>query len=68
MSDFETVRALLRAAGLPASDPEIAAYAAGFAGLRAGVEMLYAAPEVRHVDPALRFRADAGDPATGLAG
>ncbi|GAA4560158.1 hypothetical protein [Pseudonocardia xishanensis] len=64
---IDTVRALLAAAHLPASDAEIEAYAIGYPGLRAGVEALYAAPEVRYLDPALRFQADPG-PAADWAG
>ena len=55
----ETVKTLLDQAGLPASDDEIAAYAAGFAIQRAAVDALYAVPEARYAEPALRFRASA---------
>jgi hypothetical protein len=53
------VRTLLAAAHLPASDREVGALADGYAGQRAAVDALYAAPGVRYVDPALRFRAEA---------
>ncbi|WP_261540346.1 hypothetical protein [Burkholderia multivorans] len=55
-----TVRVLFSAAGLPASEAEIAGIALGYAGLRAGINALYALPSVRYADPALRFRPDAG--------
>ena len=58
MSDVTTVRALLGAAGLPASDTEIEAYSSGFPGLRAGLDMLHNAAGARYIDPALRFRAE----------
>jgi hypothetical protein len=67
MFDVETIRALLREASIPASDTEIEAYAAAYPHLRAGVEALYAPPEVRYLDPALRFRADAVGPETDWA-
>lgn len=54
-----TVRTLLVASGLPATEEEVTALAAGYPALRASVDELYAAPEVRYLDPALRFRADA---------
>ena len=53
------VRMLLDAAGLPASDEEVAALAAHYPALREATDALYAPPEVRYADPALRFRADA---------
>jgi hypothetical protein len=59
MTDQNTVAALLAAAGLPASDTEIAALAANYPAHRAGVDALYAPPAVRYADPALRFRAQA---------
>jgi len=64
----DTVRSLMREARIPASDAEIAAYAAAYPGVRAGVEALYAPVEVRYLDPALRFRADAVGPETPWAG
>ncbi|MCE0768201.1 hypothetical protein LWC35_35690 [Pseudonocardia kujensis] len=67
MSDIDTVRALLQEAGIPASDVEIEAYATAYPGIRAGVEALYAPAEVRYLDPALRFRADAVGPETDWA-
>jgi len=55
----EIVKTLLDQAALPASEDEIAAYAAGFAAQRAAVDALYGVPEARYADPALRFRAGA---------
>jgi hypothetical protein len=53
------LRMLLDAAGLPASDDEIAALAAQYPAMRAATDALYAPAVVRYADPALRFRADA---------
>lgn len=53
------VRTLLAAAGLPASAGEIDALAAHYPAHRAAVDGLYAVPEARYVDPALRFAAAA---------
>lgn len=53
------IRAAFAAAGLPASDTEITFLATGHARFRAAVEALYAVPQARYVDPALRFRAEA---------
>jgi hypothetical protein len=53
------VRMLLAAAGLPASDAEVAALAEHYPALRQATDALYTPPEVRYADPALRFRADA---------
>ncbi|RKN39040.1 hypothetical protein [Streptomyces hoynatensis] len=55
----ERVRALLAAAGLPASEAEIRRFAAAYPGYRAAADALYAVPEARYADPALRFRAEA---------
>jgi hypothetical protein len=44
------VRTMLAAARLPASEPEIAALTAGYPAMQAGVEALYAPPEVRYLD------------------
>ncbi|MBF8193452.1 hypothetical protein ITP53_48825 [Nonomuraea sp. K274] len=55
----ETVGRLLAAAGLTVPENEIELLAAGYALQRAGVDALYAVPEARYADPALRFRADA---------
>ncbi|WP_019927983.1 hypothetical protein [Nocardia sp. BMG111209] len=57
MSD--TMKTLLGLSTLPASEAEIAAYAAGFEFQRAGVDALYAVPEARYATPALHFRAAA---------
>lgn len=53
------LRILLAAAGLPASDGEIATLAAQYPAMRSAVDALYDPPAVRYADPALRFRADA---------
>jgi hypothetical protein len=53
-----TLRTLLDAAGLPASDAEVAALVDQYPAMRAGVDALYLPPAARYVDPALRFRAD----------
>jgi len=53
------VRMLLGAAGLPASDAEVAVLADHYPALRAATDALYAPPAVRYADPALRFRAEA---------
>ena len=54
-----TVATLLGAAGIPASSGEISEAVGAYPMLRAGVESLYALPEARYADPALRFRAEA---------
>ncbi|MEV1172661.1 hypothetical protein [Nonomuraea sp. NPDC049784] len=59
MTANEIVGQLLTAAGLTVPEDEIALIAAGYELQRAGVDALYAVPEARYVDPALRFRADA---------
>ncbi|MFC5831822.1 hypothetical protein [Nonomuraea insulae] len=59
MTANEIVGQLLTAAGLTVPEDEIALIAAGYDLQRAGVDALYAVPEARYVDPALRFRADA---------
>ena len=55
----ERVRTLLAAAQLPASEAEIARLAAGYPAYRAAADALYAVPEARYADPALRFKAEA---------
>lgn len=67
MSAVDAVRALMREAGIPASDAEIEAYAAAYPVVRAEVEAHYAPVEVRYLDPALRFRAEAVGPETDWA-
>ena len=57
MSDIDTVRELLGAAGLPASEAEIEAYASAYPELRERIAGLYAAVDMRDLPPALRFRA-----------
>lgn len=62
MDQHETaVRELLAAARIPVGETEIAAAAGALPGVQAGVEALYAIPEARYVDPALRFRAETAD-------
>jgi hypothetical protein len=51
------VRAMLAAAGLPATPDEVAALAARYPAFRAAVDALYEVGEARYADPALRFRA-----------
>ncbi|KAA9149771.1 hypothetical protein FPZ12_042510 [Amycolatopsis acidicola] len=55
----EVVKTLLAEAKLPASDEEVAVYAAAYEAQRAAVDALYEVPAARYVDPALRFRAAA---------
>jgi hypothetical protein len=50
---------LMSRAALPLSALELAELAAAYPLQQAGVEALYAVPEARYADPALRFRADA---------
>ena len=61
MDHESTVRELFAAARIPASDTEVAGAAAALPGVQAGVESLYAVPEARYADPALRFRAEVAD-------
>jgi hypothetical protein len=58
-SDIAVVRTMVAAAGLPASEAEIRAFAGAYRLQRAAADALYAVPAARYVDPALRFRADA---------
>lgn len=67
MSDRHTVATLLDQAGIPASDAEVDALATAHPTFRAGVDALYAPTEVRYLDPALRFRAEAVGPETDWA-
>jgi hypothetical protein len=57
---IETVRTLLAQNGIPATEAEIAALAAGYPALRASVDALYAPTEVRYLDPASMSSASAG--------
>ncbi|WP_378740129.1 hypothetical protein [Nocardia brasiliensis] len=57
MSSVDTVRALLDAACLPATEAEIRALATGFVAYRASINALYTVEAARYADPALRFRA-----------
>lgn len=52
-----TIRTLLAAAGLTASEQEVEAFAAAYPANRAAADALYAVPATRYVDPALRFAA-----------
>ncbi|WAL64347.1 hypothetical protein ORV05_25730 [Amycolatopsis cynarae] len=56
---IEVLKTLLAAAKLPASETEIAAYAAAYGPQRAAVDALYEVSAARYADPALRFRASA---------
>ncbi|MFI5609538.1 hypothetical protein [Amycolatopsis sp. NPDC051903] len=61
MSEVDTtdaVRRMLGAAGLPASEAELARYAAAYPAQRSGLDALYAVPAARYAEPALRFRAE----------
>jgi len=49
-----TVRALLEAAGIPASEDETAKFVEMYPALRSGADALYA-DEWRYEEPALRF-------------
>lgn len=62
MTAADTVRELLGAAGLPASDTEIEAYAAAYPEFRGRIAALYSSVEMRDLAPALRFRAAPPDP------
>lgn len=68
MPDIDTVRALLAAAGLPASEAEIEAHAAAYPELREKIAALYAAGDMRDLSPALRFRADTAGSEVDRAG
>ncbi|OXM66649.1 MULTISPECIES: hypothetical protein [Amycolatopsis] len=59
MDDLTMVRGLLAAAGLTATEAELAAYVPAYTGQRASLDALYDVPEARYADPALRFRAGA---------
>lgn len=52
-----TVRGLLAAAGLPASDDEVHWLAVAYPGLRALVDGLFTVDAARYAAPALRFEA-----------
>jgi hypothetical protein len=54
-----TVRLMLDASALPATELETQALAAAYPLQRKAVNALYEAPDVRYADPALRFRAQA---------
>ena len=53
--DEVTVRTLLAAAGILASQAEVAHLAVGYPELRRMVELLHAVPEARYESPALSF-------------
>jgi hypothetical protein len=55
---LEQVRMLLEAAGLTASEQELAMLATGYAAQRAGIELLYDLPDARYEDHALVFFAE----------
>jgi hypothetical protein len=54
----DRVRGMLAAAGMPASEEEIAGLAAVYPHLRAAVDALYADPALRYVQPALHVQAE----------
>ncbi|WP_433654243.1 hypothetical protein ACQPW1_26490 [Nocardia sp. CA-128927] len=56
---LETIRTLLAAAGLPASEAEIAGLARTYPAYRAAIDALYAVPAAQYADPATRFHAQA---------
>ncbi|MFI0357661.1 hypothetical protein [Actinomadura sp. 9N407] len=56
---IEDLRRLLARSGLVPSDAELAALAGSLEAQQMGIELLYAVPEARYADPALRFRAGA---------
>lgn len=55
----ERVRAMLAAAGLPASEEELTGLAAAYPVLRSAVDALYADPALRYVSPGLHVHAEA---------
>jgi hypothetical protein len=54
-ADEATVRALLAAAAIPASEEEILAFAGDYPRLKGMVELLHAVPEARYESPGLHF-------------
>ncbi len=54
-TDEATVRTLLAAAGIPASDEEILTFTEDYPRLRGMVELLHAVPEARYEAPGLLF-------------
>ncbi|WP_326568888.1 hypothetical protein VSH64_45280 [Amycolatopsis rhabdoformis] len=56
----QRVRGLLAAAGMPASEAEVAACVASVPVVRGMAALLHAAEGLRYLDPALRFRAEPG--------
>lgn len=56
-SPRDRIAAQLLAAGLPASEAEIDAFAAGYESLAASIESLYGIEEMRYESPALIFTA-----------
>jgi hypothetical protein len=54
-TDEATVRTLLAAAGIPASEEEILTFAEDYPRLRGMAELLHAVPEARYEAPGLLF-------------
>jgi hypothetical protein len=54
-TDEVTVRAMLAAAGIPATEEEIITFVEDYPRLRGMVEMLHAVPEARYEAPGLLF-------------
>ncbi|MEW2359653.1 hypothetical protein [Spirillospora sp. NPDC029432] len=57
--DVDETRRLMARSGLTPTDTELTAFAAALDMQRAGIDLLYAVPEARYADPALRFQAGA---------
>lgn len=59
MTDAETtVRTMLDAAGLPASEEEIEGLVRAYPDFKAGIESLYAVTDARYESPAMHFDPD----------
>ncbi|HEY6624897.1 MAG TPA: hypothetical protein VIX85_13735 [Acidimicrobiales bacterium] len=54
-TDEVTVRAMLAAAGIPATEEEIITFVEDYPRLRGMVDMLHAVPEARYEAPGLLF-------------
>jgi hypothetical protein len=58
-SELATVRSALASFGVSPTEAELSSIALGWDLQRAAIDRLYAAPEARYAEPALRFHADA---------
>jgi hypothetical protein len=58
-AELATVRSALTSFGVSPAEDELASIAHGWDLQRAAIDRLYAAPEARYAEPALRFKADA---------